>query len=84
MIKKLKLNLADLQVNTFVIHSEANAEGTVLAHESEAGTCTTCWGDSRDCTQNPANAECAMSQQYCSAAEPCWVTKAEYGYYGCG
>jgi hypothetical protein len=82
MIKKLKLTLADLQVNTFTVPSENQQAGTVGAHDGDSET--TCWGDSSVCTQNPANTECIASHQYCSAAEPCWMTNPQYGNYGCG
>jgi len=82
-MKKLKLAIEDLEVESFAIRSGKVRGGTVHAHMSEEGTCTTCWGDSRDCTANPANAECYVSDQYCSEAEPCWYTNPEYGNYGC-
>jgi hypothetical protein len=83
MQKKFRLDIDDLAVSSFVVSSEGGVRGTVRGHDqSEEGTCTTCWGDSNDCTNNPAASECAVSAEYCTETD-CWVSRAEYGYYGC-
>jgi hypothetical protein len=77
MVEKLKLSLQDLEVTSFDVTVQGRGSGTINAHDSG-------WEPSADCTQNPLNTECAVSGQYCSAAEPCWYTNPDFGNYGCG
>lgn len=77
MIEKLKLSLQDLEVTSFDVTVQGRGAGTVNGHDSG-------WEPSNNCTQNPANTECAVSAQYCSAEEPCWYTNPDFGGYGCG
>jgi hypothetical protein len=74
---KLKLSLQDLEVTSFDLASTQPGAGTVRGRDSG-------WEPSGDCTQNPANAECAVSSFYCSDREPCWYTNPDFGNYGCG
>jgi hypothetical protein len=81
---KLRLCVESLQVNTFELSGERGRRGTVYGRQ-EPQTWYTCWNyETPCCTKDPANAECAASDVYCSAVAGCWVSLPQYGNYGCG